>query len=111
MAKTIAQIATQIETIEARLVTLRTQLAQAQAKDVTLEPGQDISFNYGRGETRSVKSGKVVGENIAENGVKFVKVCVGEGFSAEFFTVRKVDVLLDIEESGDEAPASSDAAA
>lgn len=101
MAKTIAQIETQIATAEARLVTLRTQLVQAQAKDVALESGQDISFNYGRGETRTVKSGKVVGENTAENGVKFVKVVVGEGFSAEFYTVRKVDVLLDIEDSSD----------
>lgn len=110
MAKTIAQIETQIATAETRLTSLRTQLAQAQAKDIALIPGQDISFNYGRGETRVVKTGKVVAENTAENGVKFVKVVIGEGFDAEFATVRKVDVLLDIEEAAETAEVQDAAA-
>lgn len=57
-----------------------------------VEIGDDVTFNFGRKETKREISGKVTGVRDDANG-RWVAVAVGEGFDATTYRIRSADIL------------------
>lgn len=92
MSKSVAKL-------EARVATLKAQLAKAEDalfSAVTvqeIEIGSVVSFKYGRGETAVVRSGTVLGSKVADNGVTQLAVEIGEGFDKSVVRIAATAVL------------------
>lgn len=59
----------------------------AEAIRENIETGDEIEFEFGRGETKQSLKGVILGQKDDSNG-RWVKVQVGEGFDAETKTIR-----------------------
>lgn len=62
---------------------------EALAKNVAV--GDDVTFVFGRGETKRDITGKVTGVRDDTNG-RWVAVAVGEGFDATTYRIRSTDI-------------------
>jgi hypothetical protein len=74
-----------------------------------VQAGRTITFNYGKGETKKVLTGVVLGRKNAEPGTKggdLVKVAVGEGFDALIVTIYPAQVTAIEAVAQAEAPAA-----
>ena len=75
----------------------REQIAKLEAVEASagirnnIEKGDNVTFNWGRGEKRRVLTGAVVGIKDDTNG-RWVAILSGEGFDANTYKVRVADI-------------------
>lgn len=112
MAKSIRQ---QIADAVAKRDALNVTIASLEAKvgdevdTAQVQAGRTVTFNYGKGETKKVLTGIVLGRKDAEAGSKggdLVKVAVGEGFDALIVTIYPAQVTRIEPVAQAEAPAA-----
>ena len=63
-----------------------------------LQPGDNVSYAFGRAATRRIRSGVVRAVNTNDKGVTQLKVETGEGFDSEFNIIDASAVLLTAEQ-------------
>jgi hypothetical protein len=89
------------DAIRAQIAALEVKLAEAinaEANEISVEKltaGTQVTFDYGRGETRTVKQGTVLGVKLpveGQKGAALVRIQIGEGFDAEIVTVYPANV-------------------
>lgn len=98
-----------VETKIKELTTEREELLAALANvidEAKLQPGVDVEFVFGRGETRGNKTGLIVGRKEAEGKVGVqLRINVGEGFNLQTLTVYAADVTKVLAPAATEAQA------
>ena len=111
----------QLASINARIVNLTAKrdelipLAAAEVDVAVVNIGDVITFRYGRGETKAVMTGTVLGLKVPAAGVKggtIIKVFVGEGVDAEIVGIFPSQIIKEGEEEvqqAEESAADSDA--
>lgn len=94
MAKSIRQqitdAVTKRDALNVVIAGLEAKLGQ-EVDTAAVQAGASITFNYGKGETRKVLSGVVLGRKDAEPGAKggdLVRVAVGQGYEAMIVTIN-----------------------
>lgn len=98
-AAAIAAIAAADEALPALQAERAAEVAAEQARELTestgIPVGTQITFDYGRGETRTTKSGKVLAFRAKSDTVPAAyKVEVGEGFDLDVVTVLAANVKV-----------------
>lgn len=88
----MAKMTTQAKLDQARLMVAKyeAQLA-AEAIKNNIEAGDEVTFNYGRGDSKKELSGTVLGIKDDANG-RWVAISAGEGFDMQRYTVRTADI-------------------
>lgn len=101
----IALIDTQIAALQAK----RVALVEASASEIDTDNatvGVTISFTYGKGDTKKVLSGVVLGRKDAEGkSPALIKVAVGTGFDAQIVTIFPAQVTAIVAEEAAEVVA------
>jgi hypothetical protein len=101
----IALIDTQIAALQVKRAALVLESANEIDTD-TADVGVTISFNYGKGENRTVRSGVVLGRKAAEGkSPALIKVAIGQGFDAEIVTIFPAQITAIVLEAAEEAAA------
>lgn len=96
-----------VKHIDARIEDAREDVAKAQSKleklliekanrdrIENLSAGEEVRFEYGRGEKRRVLEGVVIATGDDEKMGRMLAVQVGEGLNVETYKIRAVDVLF-----------------
>ena len=91
-----------IAALEARIAALR---AGPKGAAIAVSVGDNVTFNFGRGEKRRAFDGVIVGARDDEKQGLLLAVTVGEGFEAETYriNVRDVSANNSVEAPSDEA--------
>jgi len=89
-------IAIRTAALEAQLVDLNAQLAEAKAREV-LNVGQEYSVQVGKGETAAVITGVLLGQRTRESGAVEFRFSHGAGFNARFYDVSFSKVITGVE--------------
>lgn len=63
----------------------------AQALRDSIETGDTVTFDFGRGDTKKSLTGTVLGMKDDSNG-RWIKVQIGDGFDAETKTIRTASI-------------------
>lgn len=86
-----------VKTLAEKITATRALLAKYEQQELTasivsnIEAGDDVDFNYGRGETRRVITGRVVTVGDSDQG-KLAVVQFGEGLDVKVVKVRVADI-------------------
>lgn len=86
-----------VKTLAEKITATRVLLAKYEQQELTasivnnIEAADDVDFNYGRGETRRVITGRVVTVGDSDQG-KLAVVQFGEGLDVKVVKVRVADI-------------------
>lgn len=75
---------------KAQIIKLELQVASDLARN-DVQTGDNVSFKFGRGDTRKVLTGTVLGVKDEANG-RWVAIGAGEGFDYATYKVRATDL-------------------
>ncbi|MGX7894962.1 hypothetical protein [Tsuneonella sp. HG222] len=105
----MAKMTTQAKLDQARAMVTKYEAELAsEAIRNNIEAGDKVTFTHGRGDTKKVLTGAVLGVKDEENG-RWVAISVGEGFDLTTYKVRTADITSnpDADKRGADAPAAA----